>query len=123
MSAADWNVEIDPIFKCWLWCGSVDAEGYAVGSGVRWMHRHIYEREVGPIPDGMVIEHGCKVRRCCSPGHLRAVTQSENLKLRSWRNAAKRATCDKGHDLRVHAMVTGAGGRVCRVCSKEWAGG
>lgn len=34
---------------------------------------------VGPIPEGLVIDHTCHVRLCVKPDHLRAVTQKQNV--------------------------------------------
>lgn len=61
-----------------------------------YVHRFMYERFVGPIPDGYVVDHlchnadqscaggsTCAHRRCANPDHLGAVTQRGNV------NAAK----------------------------------
>lgn len=46
--------------------------------------RRSYERFVGPVPDGLVVDHvwsrGCRSRRCVNPWHLEAVSRSENAK-------------------------------------------
>lgn len=68
---------------CWLWGGSVRANGYGVFSfQARTMlaHRYAYELLSGPIPTGLVIDHLCRVRNCVNPAHLEAVTQSENVR-------------------------------------------
>ena len=46
----------------------------------RLAHRFAYEVTVGPIPDGMVIDHVCGYRPCVNPAHLEVVTQQENCK-------------------------------------------
>lgn len=33
---------------------------------------------VGPIPEGLHLDHLCRVRRCVNPAHLEPVTQAEN---------------------------------------------
>ena len=43
------------------------------------VHRYAYERHVGPIPDGLQIDHICHNRICVEPSHLRAVTNKQNL--------------------------------------------
>ena len=73
--------------RCWLWTGALDKYGYGY---VSWRqsgkkrhfiaHRLIYEELVGPIPDGLVIDHLCRVRHCVNPNHLEPVTQDENLR-------------------------------------------
>lgn len=65
---------------CWVWQGS-KSEGYgkfSLNNRPVWAHRVAYEREVGPIPDGLTIDHICRNRACVRPDHLRAVTQKQN---------------------------------------------
>jgi hypothetical protein len=72
---------------CWLWSGEPSSTGYVHLSlgGRRKMlgHRWAYEHFKGPIPDGLHIDHLCKVRSCLNPDHLEAVTQAENNR-RAW---------------------------------------
>lgn len=78
---------VDPDSGCWLWTGREDHNGYGQicirngsGSGsTKLAHRTSYEVFVGPIEDGMDIDHLCRVRRCVNPGHLEPVTRRENL--------------------------------------------
>lgn len=67
---------------CWRWIGTRTPEGYgqirvAVGE-VAYAHRVAYELLVGPIPEGLHIDHLCRVRACVNPAHLEPVTQAEN---------------------------------------------
>ena len=48
-------------------------------------HRYSYELANGPIPEKHDIHHTCHVRRCCNPSHLRALSRSDNLRLRKVR--------------------------------------
>jgi hypothetical protein len=68
--------KVDRSGACWLWTGSVDANGYGVirkdGRLVK-PHRLVYEAEYGPIPDGMVIRHRCGHNACVRPEHLLAM--------------------------------------------------
>jgi hypothetical protein len=68
---------------CWIWKRSLDGAGY----GKAWdpatkrltvAHRLFYELANGPIPDGLHIDHRCRNKRCVNPGHLEAVTVTEN---------------------------------------------
>ena len=34
------------------------------------VHRYAYEWANGPIPDGLVIDHLCRVTACVNPDHL-----------------------------------------------------
>jgi len=45
-------------------------------------HRAMYLQEVGPIPEGFVLDHLCRQTRCICPDHLEAVTQEVNSQRR-----------------------------------------
>ncbi len=42
-------------------------------------HRYAYETMVGPIPEGLQIDHICQVQRCVNPAHLEPVTPKVNM--------------------------------------------
>jgi hypothetical protein len=68
---------------CWLWVAAIASSGYGVfsrtgGKTRYYAHRWSYEAVNGPIPDGMQIDHRCRIRACVNPRHLRVVTQSQN---------------------------------------------
>lgn len=110
---------------CWLWCSEIDKHGYGVRrpTGVnsgrsRFVHRQVYELLIGPIPKGLVIDHLCRVTRCCNPAHLEPVTHAENLR-RS--EPARRTMCPHGHaytpeNTRIDPRT---GKRKCRACHRE----
>lgn len=74
---------------CWLWLANKTAPNghgrFSTGGSMVMAHRFAYELLVGPIPDGLVIDHLCRVRLCVNPKHLEPVTAVENIK-RGWRD-------------------------------------
>ena len=86
---------------CWVWNGARGPGGYGISGGghsadsgyrTAVAHRKMYEQEVGPIPDGYVIDHichdpatcklgnACPHRGCVNPTHLRPVTRTANAR-------------------------------------------
>jgi hypothetical protein len=108
---------------CWIWTGSTNVvSGYGVvatGGGKQdYAHRVSYEHHVGPIPQGYVIDHICRVVACVKPTHLRAVSPSTNVVvgLRGW---GLTGMCRKGlHDVTDPANVEywSTGVRLCKPC-------
>lgn len=69
--------------ECWEWAGLLTSNGYGLwpdkSYGTRRAHRIFYTTFVGPIPDGLVIDHLCRNRMCVNPEHLEPVTARENV--------------------------------------------
>lgn len=107
---------------CWLWKGQVAPDGYghlSVHDQTRMAHRLMYEHLVGPIPDGLQLDHLCRVRHCVNPAHLEPVTPRENT-MRG--NTAARANsikthCPRGHEYTLGNTYIKNGSRHCRACS------
>lgn len=117
---------------CWVWTGARNSNGYgqwAVTGRSRSVHRLAYEAFVGPIPDGLVLDHLCRRRTCLNPDHLEPVTDAENsrrsaLTLTSI-NTAK-THCLRGHPLSGDNLVMKKRGarppvRNCRECANDAA--
>ncbi len=111
---------------CWLWVGHIAANGYAIFSDGKSVlaHRWAYERYIGPIPEGFVIDHLCGVRCCVNPLHLEPVTLAENVRrggLVANAGAVNRAKthCPRGHAYDGENTYTSkAGKRHCRACAR-----
>lgn len=81
-------VKVEKTESCWNWTGGKISTGYgSIGLGApsrktALAHRISYELCIGPIPEGLVIDHTCGNRGCVNPGHLQAVTQKQNTENR-----------------------------------------
>lgn len=116
------RVEVGHPLGCWEWVGALTDKGYGVtkwGGRHRPTHRVAYELLKGPIPDGLHIDHLCRVRHCVNPDHLEPVPLVENV-LRG--AGAPAVNARKTHCIRGHAFTpentfhTRRGGRECRIC-------
>lgn len=66
---------------CIIWTGSPTTAGYGVvyvNKIPTPAHRYAWERENGPIPSGMLVDHTCHVRSCVNADHLRLATRAQN---------------------------------------------
>jgi hypothetical protein len=132
---------------CWLWTGYRNKKGYGgvwTGPGQHEMtgvHRVAYELFVGPIPDGLEIDHichrpeecrlgiRCQHRRCVNPKHLIVTTHLKNVARAALNNGPGRSAarikrisvnhCKYGHEYTVlNCAKDKKGARVCRECSR-----
>lgn len=108
---------------CWLWTGRTDRDGYgaycANYKDYR-AHRYAYLNLVGPIPEGLVIDHLCRVRNCVNPSHMEPVTDAENTMRGQGQGAvnSKKTHCKYGHEYTEENTYRYNGGkwRNCRKC-------
>lgn len=109
---------------CWLWSGSRGDGGYAklsVNNKNVFVHRFIYQNLVGPIPEGLELDHvrarGCTHRHCINPDHLEPVTSSQNTQ--RGKSMIRHELCVNGHPFDDdNTYVSPRGFRVCRACLK-----
>jgi hypothetical protein len=108
---------------CVVYTGS-SMRGYRqVREGARktLVHRLMWEWLVGPIPDGMTLDHLCRNKACWWPDHLEPVSHRVNV-LRG--NApmalhARKTHCHKGHEFdEENTYISPRGHRVCRTCKR-----
>lgn len=118
---------------CWVWTASLTANGYGYFApdhgpaykGTRIAHRFAFEHFIGPVRDGLVLDHLCRNRACVNPDHLDPVSQRENL-MRGDTIPAKRAAqthCKHGHEFTADNIYRHPtrGTRHCRACQKSKA--
>lgn len=105
---------VDKTDSCWLWIGPLRANGYGMYNH-RPAHRVTYELLVGPIPDGLHIDHLCRVRHCVNPDHLEPVTQAENNR----RAGAAKTHCPRDHEYTPENTYNKNGSRMCRTCHRD----
>ena len=117
---------------CWLWTGSLRRSGY--GNVMSWIdgknycmsaHKYFYLLLVGPVPEGLELDHLCQNRSCVNPKHLEPVTHSENIRRSPAaryavsRSQSAKTHCPSGHPYSEENTYRNKGRRYCRVCMKQ----
>lgn len=116
-----------PFSGCQVWLGYIQSKGYGVvgvGRRTALAHRISWELASGPIPEGLMLDHLCRVRCCINPAHLEPVTGSINV-LRGNGPAVTKArnqsivNCPQGHLYSVeNTYIDKTGARNCRMCHR-----
>lgn len=108
---------------CWIWQGGKDRLGYGLinrseHQGVA--HLWFWKMANGPVPEGLELDHLCRVRGCVNPDHFETVTHEENVKRGISFAAvnARKTHCIHGHEFTPENTYRrpGATARECRTC-------
>lgn len=122
------KIQTEPNSGCWLWMGAINADGYGTMrlSNPRrnaLAHRGIYAMACAPIPEGLELDHTCRVRCCVNPEHLEPVTHAVNVARGDCGKAGaafqrNKTHCPAGHlyDAR-NTQHRPNKGRRCRTCA------
>jgi hypothetical protein len=103
---------------CWIWQGFIAASGYGQVGRNTLAHRALYEDRIGPIPDGLELDHLCRVTACVNPAHLEPVTRAVNAD--RTRKRVIGGVCARGHTLTEATAWTERNGKVhCKVCHRD----
>ena len=111
---------------CWEWTGAKFRDGYGLfyvaSHGNIGAHRFSYRLAYGDIPEGLQLDHLCRVRHCVRPDHLEPVTVQENIrrgmagKLNHYQKT--KTHCPQGHPYDTQNTLFYKGTRRCRECSR-----
>lgn len=115
------RVDVGDSEECWPFLMSIGSHGYGqIGwsaNGKNRMvlaHRAAWVLNVGPIPDGLTVDHLCRNRPCCNPSHLRLLTNVENARDNG---NARKTHCPSGHEYSAdNTYINPIGHRSCRLC-------
>jgi hypothetical protein len=112
---------------CWIWTAGKSSGGYGkfkLGESC-YAHALTFESVRGPVPAEHELDHLCRVRACCNPDHLEAVTHVENVRRGDWHLVSgawqrARTHCPKGHLYEGDNLcVTKNKRRRCRTCNRD----
>lgn len=109
---------------CWVFQGATK-EGYGVvglgsrGDGNALAHRLTYTHFIGEVPDGLDLDHLCRVRSCCNPWHLEPVTRWVNANRGLRATGYRDSHCKNGHEYTPENTRMKSGYRRCVVCLRS----
>lgn len=115
---------------CWVWTSSRRSNGYGqiyFRGRMTEAHRVAYILHRGEVPEGAQLDHLCRVRECCNPWHLEAVSARTNTRRGIGPSAInhRKTHCPRGHEYSTENtyVETVRGGRRikrhCRACRAQ----
>lgn len=118
-----YRVEVHQPSGCWQWRGTIERWGYGQFSlgkkaGKFRAHRVAYSVLIGPVPDGMQLDHLCRNNGCVNPDHLQVTTGRINT-LRGYGTSgmnARKTHCKRGHELSGDNIYQYGNRRSCKLC-------
>lgn len=103
----------------WSLATKKNNKGYhviSIGDSKRkYGHVVAHELFIGPVLDGLDVDHQCDTTWCCNPQHLKAMTRSENIR------RAYQLCGAKLHDMTNpdNYYQRSNGGRLCKPCNQR----
>lgn len=117
--------KVEKTETCWNWTCPPTTAGYGqfqdYSHHMVLAHRWAYENLVGPIPEGLVIDHLCRNRMCVNPAHLEPVTIKENNRRGAGSGGdlnPHKGFCSRGHERLPESLLPSGN---CRPCFNELA--
>lgn len=112
----------EPNTGCWLWLAQISRNGYPkikLHGAAALAHRVSYKAFVGPIPEGLTLDHLCRTPSCVNPEHLEPVTNLENHRRGFY---ATQSHCVHGHPFNEENTYIRPGSsgrqRQCKTCNR-----
>jgi transposase-like protein len=106
---------------CLIYLGADNGNGYGqfrYNGRNNYAHRYAWERVHGPIPDGLTVDHLCRVRRCVNVEHLDLTDRLDNY----MRGVRARDKCRNGHRYTADNLIDDPnhpGQRICKECHED----
>lgn len=111
---------------CWEWAGARLPSGYGRTGTHEYAHRHFYRKHIGPIPEGLVVDHLCMNPPCVNPAHLEPVTYQTNTVRAVAAGVGQvaksfgKTACKNGHELTPDNQIQNRPTR-CKTCMRDIA--
>lgn len=127
---ADFWPKVSQAGDCWNWTEGKTGKGYgnfSMAGRSLTAHRFAYESLVGPVPDGLELDHLCRNRACVNPYHLDPVPHAVNVRrgvsgIVNGGRQARKTHCPQNHQYTPGNTYVNpnTGGRLCRSCQRSW---